>query len=65
VRNLRRNPAAWITLRRRGIPVLAEVLDGERKHPLWERITAPAPFFDEFQRKALRDIPIVVLRPRS
>jgi deazaflavin-dependent oxidoreductase (nitroreductase family) len=64
VRNLRENPAAWITLRRRRIPVLAEVLDGERKRPLWERITATAPFFDEFQRKAQRDIPIVVLRPR-
>jgi len=65
VRNLRENATAWITLRRRTIPVIAEVFEGERKLPLWEEITATAPFFDEFQRRTQRDIPVVVLRRRS
>jgi F420H(2)-dependent quinone reductase len=65
VRNLRENRAAWVHLHRRTTPVLAEVLDGAQKEPLWQRVTAKAPIFDEFQAKVERDIPLVVLRPRS
>ena len=62
VRNLRSNPAAWVTIGRRRIPVHATVLQGEEKQPLWELITTAAPIFAEYQVKAGRDIPVVVLR---
>ncbi len=64
VRNLRDNPVAWVHLHRRTTPVLAEVLDGDAKRPIWEAITAQVPLFDSFQAGVQRDIPIVVLRPR-
>ena len=64
VRNARANPAAWVHLNRRTTPVLAEVLDGEAKRPIWNRITERVPLFDSFQAGVQRDIPIVVLRPR-
>ena len=65
VRNVRSNPAAWVRLERRTIPVTATVLDGEAKRPIWESITARAPLFDSFQGDVARDIPIVELRPRQ
>lgn len=65
VRNVRDNPVAWVHLHRRTTPVLAEVLDGDAKRPLWEAITAQVPLFDSFQAGVQRDIPIVVLRPRQ
>jgi deazaflavin-dependent oxidoreductase (nitroreductase family) len=65
VRNLRANPAAWVRLQRHTTPVTATVLDGDDKAPLWERITSRAPLFAAFQDTAARDIPVVVLRPRS
>jgi deazaflavin-dependent oxidoreductase (nitroreductase family) len=64
VRNLRDNSAAWVHLHRRTTPVLADVLDGDAKRPIWQRITAKVPLYERFQSNVERDIPIVVLRPR-
>lgn len=61
VRNARANPAAWVTINRRRIPVRAKVLEGADKYPLWDTITAAAPIFAEYQERAGRDIPLVVL----
>src|SRR5262249_55144816 len=38
VANLRADPVAWVHLHRRSTPVLAEVLDGEAKRPIWDTI---------------------------
>jgi deazaflavin-dependent oxidoreductase (nitroreductase family) len=65
VANLRADPAAWVHLRRRTTPVLAEVLEGEAKRPIWDEITGRVPLFGTFQEGVRRDIPIVVLRPRG
>ena len=65
VRNVRANPAAWVHLHRRATPVLAEVLDGEAKRPVWDTITERVPLFASFQAGVQRDIPIVVLTPRG
>jgi deazaflavin-dependent oxidoreductase (nitroreductase family) len=65
VRNARANPAAWVRLHRRTTPVLATVLDGVAKKPIWDEITSRVPLFDSFQDGVTRDIPIVVLRPRQ
>ncbi len=65
VRNARANPAAWVRLHRRTTPVVATVLDGAAKRPIWDEITARVPLFNAFQDGVTRDIPIVVLRPRE
>jgi len=65
VRNVRANPAAFVHLHRRTTPVLADVLEGAAKQPIWSMITAKVPLFEQFQAKIGRDIPIVVLRPRT
>jgi deazaflavin-dependent oxidoreductase (nitroreductase family) len=65
VTNARDNPAALVRIRRRTVPVTATVLEGDDKRPLWDEITARAPVFERFQAAVARDIPIVVLRPRS
>ena len=65
LRNARANPAAWVHLHRRTTPVLADVLDGDAKRPIWSEISARVPLFDSFQSGVERDIPIVVLRPRG
>jgi F420H(2)-dependent quinone reductase len=62
--NARANPAAWVRLHRRTVPVEATVLDGAAKQPIWDEITARVPLFGTFQDGVSRDIPIVVLRPR-
>jgi F420H(2)-dependent quinone reductase len=64
VRNIRANPAAWVHLHRRTTPVLAHVLEGEAKGPLWNKITERVPLFDRFQEGVTRDIPLVVLASR-
>jgi deazaflavin-dependent oxidoreductase (nitroreductase family) len=64
VRNIRANPAAWVHLHRHTTPVLAHVLEGEAKRPLWDGITERVPLFDRFQEGVTRDIPLVVLTPR-
>jgi deazaflavin-dependent oxidoreductase (nitroreductase family) len=65
VANARENPAAWVRVARRSVPVTATVLDGEDKRALWDEITARAPVFASFQAQVRRDIPLVVLRPRQ
>jgi deazaflavin-dependent oxidoreductase (nitroreductase family) len=65
VRNLRADPEAWVHLHRRTIAVRAEILEGDAKRTLWDATVTRAPVFATFQAAVERDIPIVVLRPRS
>jgi deazaflavin-dependent oxidoreductase (nitroreductase family) len=65
VTNARGNPAAWVRLHRRTVPVTATVLEGEDKRAIWADITSRAPVFEKFQAAVAREIPIVVLQPRS
>jgi len=61
--NLREDPVAWVHLGRREIPVRASILEGDAKQPLWDEICARVPLYADYQAKAGRDIPVVVLRP--
>jgi F420H(2)-dependent quinone reductase len=65
VRNLRANEAAWVSLHRHTTPVLATVLDGDAKQPIWKIITERQPLFATFQSRVQRDIPVIVLQPRQ
>jgi len=63
LRNLRANPTARIWVQRKQHSVRADILEGDAKEPLWSETVARAPIFGEYQTRAGRDIPIVVLRP--
>jgi deazaflavin-dependent oxidoreductase (nitroreductase family) len=65
LRNLRANPTCRIWADRRRVAVRADILEGDAKEPLWSETVARAPIFAQYQERAGRDIPIVVLRPTS
>jgi F420H(2)-dependent quinone reductase len=61
--NLRANPQAVIQVKDRQFNVVAHVADQEKKRELWTRLVAALPFYEGFQRKTTRDIPMVILHP--
>jgi F420H(2)-dependent quinone reductase len=61
--NLRDNPQAIIQVKNRQFNVVAKVADKEKKRELWMRLVAALPFYESFQQKTTRDIPIVILHP--
>ncbi len=61
--NLRDNPQAVIQVKDRRFNVVAHVADQEKKRELWARLVAVLPFYEGFQRKTTRDIPMVILHP--
>lgn len=61
--NLRSNPHAVIQVKDKRIPVLAEVADPEEKRALWTQLVASLPFYEQYQRKTKREIPMVILHP--
>ena len=64
LKNLRVNPTARIWVQHKLLHVQADILEGDAKEPLWSETVARAPIFGEYQKRAGRDIPIVVLRPQ-
>jgi F420H(2)-dependent quinone reductase len=65
-RNLRANPQAWVRIRRREIPVLASVAEGEERARLFEIAANRWPTYRRYvERAAPREIPVVVLTPRT
>ena len=63
--NLRSNPYAVIQVKDKRIPVLAEVADPEKKGALWTQLVASLPFYEQYQRKTKREIPMVILHPEE
>jgi len=64
--NLQASPDAWVTLKRVGRRrVRARVADAAEKAELWPRMVALYADFETYQGWTDRDIPIVVLEPRS
>ena len=64
VRNLRADPHAWVCIERRTTPVIATILEGADREPLWATIAARTNVFTEYQASVEREIPIVLLHPR-
>jgi len=54
-----------IELGGRTIPVTAEQLHGAEREEAWRQITAAAPRFAAYQRKTDRELPVILLTPRS
>lgn len=61
--NLRGNPHAVIQVKDKQINVVAEVADKEKKRELWMRLVAAMPFYEAYQQKTTREIPMVILYP--
>ncbi len=49
-------------LKKRQIPVRAEITSGEERARLWEAIKTTHPAFAKYEAKTSREIPVVVLR---
>ena len=63
--NLRSHPRAVIQVKDRRINVVAEVASKEKKRELWAQLVAALPFYEKYQRKTTRDIPMVILHPAN
>ena len=62
--NLQSNPQARIQVNSRVIPVTAQQADAEERKRLWAIIAEKYKNFVEYQKRADREIPIIVLTPR-
>ena len=62
-RNLRKTPQATIHIRRNARRVHARVAQGEERADLWKAITAQAPVYLDYARRAAqhREIPVFIL----
>jgi len=66
--NVRDNPAAWICVHRREVPVRAHVAEGEERERLFALIGESGDSLARYQQRAStfgRTVPLVVLEPRA
>jgi len=61
--NLRAHPDVRVAIGGKGIAMRARVTSGAERERLFAAVKASAPQFGEYERKAKRTIPIVVLEP--
>jgi deazaflavin-dependent oxidoreductase (nitroreductase family) len=60
-RNLRANPDVTVELGADTIPMRARVADGDERTEIWEKQKQVMPGFAEYEAKAGREIPVVIL----
>jgi deazaflavin-dependent oxidoreductase (nitroreductase family) len=63
--NLRDRPDAEIQVKGDRIPVRARTATPEEKPERWRIMAATWPDYDQYQKKTDRDIPLVVLEPKT
>ena len=61
-RNLQSHPAALIQVNNRRLRVKAETVPPEARAVLWPKLTAMYPGYADYQARAQREIPVVILR---
>ena len=61
--NLMANPDATVEVGDRKVRVRAEVVEGEEKARLWQKMVAMYSSYDDYQKKTVREIPLLVLHP--
>ena len=59
-KNLEREPQATIQVKYEEIPVRARTADGQERDRLWQMMSEVWPAYNDYQRKAERQIPVVV-----
>jgi deazaflavin-dependent oxidoreductase (nitroreductase family) len=63
--NLQAEPNAEIEVKSQRIPVTASVAEGEERARLWLLMSEVWPAYDDYQAKTDREIPVVILTPRT
>lgn len=61
--NLQASSLAKVQIGRNIIAVTAQQADGEERQRLWSLITAKYPAFNAYQKRTMREIPVVILTP--
>jgi deazaflavin-dependent oxidoreductase (nitroreductase family) len=63
--NLQTNPQTTIEVDGMTKSVMAHQASPEEKKRLWAQLVEQAPFFEDYQKKTTRDIPMVILQPTN
>jgi deazaflavin-dependent oxidoreductase (nitroreductase family) len=63
--NLQSNPRATIRAQDREMPVRAEVAGPEKRAELWAKLLQIAPLYSGYEKRATREIPMVLLYPEG
>ncbi len=63
--NLVANPEVSIEVGTETVDVVARVTEGEERAAIWEQQKADVPTFAEYEQQTDREIPVIVLEPRS
>lgn len=62
-RNIRANGDVELTLEGRTRRMRAHVAEADERADLWPRVVAAHPFYGGYQKKTVREIPLVVVEP--
>ena len=63
--NLKRNPIAMVQVKDGKQTIYAQRAIGSEKERLWRLMTSAYPTYDDYQQKTDREIPVVVLMPKT
>jgi len=63
--NLKHNPIAMVQVKDVKQTIYAQRALGSEKERLWQMMTSVYPAYDDYQKKTDRDIPVVVLMPKT
>ena len=63
--NLRANPNVEVTMRGTTKPMHARIATSDEKNEMWPRITSAYRGYAGYQKRTARDIPIVILEPKT
>jgi deazaflavin-dependent oxidoreductase (nitroreductase family) len=61
--NLKAHPKATVEIGDETVDVVAREAEGDERERIWERQTRDVPSFADYQRKATRQIPVIILEP--
>ena len=59
------NPIAMVQVKNAKQTIYAQRAIGSEKERLWRLMTSAYPPYDNYQQKTVRDIPVVVLMPKT
>jgi deazaflavin-dependent oxidoreductase (nitroreductase family) len=62
--NLTANPDVYVQVKSEVFPARARTATGEERARLWKMMSTIWPYYEGYQRKTKREIPVVVLEPR-
>ena len=63
--NLKRNPIAMVQVKSLKETIYAQRAIGSEKERLWQMMTSVYPSYDDYQKRTDREIPVVVLMPKT